>query len=120
MSETPSTARDFQAGVTMPNVAGGGHLRVSPGRLELITGPLTRRISGSSSLIHQGLDIDLYRVRLMPPWMSVSLVISNGPQTGLATFPAWMRRSVQTALEQNGFNIRVIATRFDQGFGQVK
>jgi hypothetical protein len=87
MSEIPSTARDFQAGVVLPNVAGGGHLRVSPGRIELTTGPLSKRASGTTSIVHQGTDIDLYRARLMPPWMSRSLVISDGRETGLERAP---------------------------------
>jgi hypothetical protein len=120
MSEIPNTARDFQAGVVLPNVAGGGHLRVSSGRIELTTGPLSKWASGTTSIVHQGLDIDLYRALLMPPWMSRSLVVSDGRQTGLATFPTWMRKSIQSALEGNGFNVRVITTRFDRGFGQVK
>lgn len=119
MPETPSTDI-FQVGVILPGVAGGGHLLVALRRLELTTGPLSRRVSKTTSIVHHGVNIDFYRARLMPPWISTSIVVSDGRQTALATFPSWMRKSLRAALERNGFKVQIINTRIDRGFARVQ
>jgi hypothetical protein len=108
--------REFLVGAVLHNVAGGGHLRIAPGYLELRPGPISERVSKVEAIRHGTLDVVLYRARLLPPWMNCALVLSDGEHTGLATFAGWMKRRIAKALADAGFHVVEKLTLVERGY----
>lgn len=109
-------SREFTVGAVARNVAGGGHLLIGPGRLELRTGVLTGRLPKIDVVQHRGSMVTAYTARLLPPWMNCSIVVSDGERSVLATFPIWMRRKVFSSLRDSGFEVRHKVTRIERGY----
>jgi hypothetical protein len=107
--------RVFSVGVLLRNVAGGGHLVIAPGHVELRPGRLSKKISHVDGIRQEGTDAIMYWARAMPPWMNVSVVVSDGSQTGLATGAFWMRRRLKSALQGAGFQVTERVTWFERG-----
>ena len=116
MTPSESAGREFSVGAVLHNVVGGGHLYIAPGVLELRTGPVSRGVSGIPTVRHDSSEVVLYRARLMPPWMSCSVVVSDDQRTVLATFAGWMRRSILGALRGAGFDVTEKVTKLDRGY----
>jgi len=115
----PTLGREFSVGAVLHNVAGGGHLYVAPGVLELRPGPISGRVSHVEVVRHGTSEVVLYRARLVPPWMNCALVLSDGKQTVLATFADWMRRKVVDALCQAGFHVTEKVTLIERGYERL-
>ena len=112
--------QEFLVGASLHNIAGGGHLLVGPHHLELRTDRLTKRISGIERIIHQGPEVSAYKARAVPPWFNCSFFISDGKQTGLASFPIWKNRRMTDALVSAGFNVREQVTWTQRGQDRVE
>jgi hypothetical protein len=119
MKEQPEW-QEFVAGVELYNISGGGHLLIGPHHLELRTGPGTKRISGIEQIIHQGAEVSAYRARAIPPWFNFSFFISDGKQTGLASFPGWKRKRMTNALLQAGFRVKENVSWTQRGQDRVQ
>jgi len=119
MTETWDGMIEFTVGAVVSNVAGGGHLAIGPGRMELRVGRLSRRVSGTDLIRHHGTDVVLFRARAMPPWMDFSVVVSDGRQTGLATGPFWLRKRVAQTLRSAGSRVTEKETWFQRGYALV-
>jgi hypothetical protein len=111
--------KEFTVGAVLHNVVGRGRLVVAPEILELHIGPVIRRISHVESVRHRGSDVEMYRARLVPPWMSCSVVVSDGERTVLATLPIWMRRKVRKALNEAGFHTTEKVTLVERGWERL-
>lgn len=111
--------RTFGVGAVLHNVQGGGRLFVAPGRLELRPGPATRKVSGVEVVRHSVSRVEAYRARLLPPWMSCSIVVSDGIRRVLATFPLWTRRSLFAALSSAGFEVSEKVTLIEHGYERM-
>jgi hypothetical protein len=108
--------REFAVGTVLGKVAGGGHLLVAPGHLQLRTGSVTGHLSNVDIVQHRGSAVTAYTARLVPPWMNCSIVVSDGERSVLATFPIWMRRKVLSTLEENGFEVAPRRTLIERGY----
>jgi hypothetical protein len=87
---------------------------IMPGRVVLARGRLTLEsrpgrwaglVRQPPVVVHSGLDVQLLRTRLAPPWMNTHLVISDGTRVALAAVPWGTRRRTREALGQAGFNV---------------
>jgi hypothetical protein len=111
-----SPSQEFTVGTLLGNVTGGGRLLVAPGHLALRTGALTGRLSKVEIVHHRGSRVTAYTARLLPPWMSCSIVVSDGERAVLATFPVWMRRRLPSTLRENGFEVARRLTLIERGY----
>ncbi|HEX4324851.1 MAG TPA: hypothetical protein VHZ77_09515 [Gaiellaceae bacterium] len=115
MGGTPNERR-FTVGVAARGgVRGGGTLIIGNGRLECQLGRGSRSISGVERVRHEGTTVDVYRARLIPFWCNVSVVIDDGEAAMLASKSAFGLRSLETALTEAGFQVRVHHTWTDRG-----
>jgi hypothetical protein len=107
--------REFAVGAILSNVQGSGRLFVGPGAIELRPSTLSRRMSKVECVRHRGTNVQLYRARLIPPWINSSVVVSDGTRTVLATFPAWMRKRIVKELHDSGFHTTEKVNLIDRG-----
>ena len=104
----------FSVGAVVHKVNGGGHLTIEDGYLVLEPGAVTRRLTGVNRVIHQNATVQVVRSRLLPPWMSTHLLISDGQEAVLAGVPAWMRSKVLDALQSHGFVVKQSRSLFSR------
>ena len=111
---------EFQVGATFPNISAGGRLYIAPGVIEVRPGRLTRRGANVDTVRHSSSEVQVYRARLIPPWMSCAFILSDGERTVRVTIPTWMRRKVLAVLHGAGFQTVEKRTLIDTGFKEIK
>lgn len=99
------TAR-FRVGIVSDgNWHGGGFLTIARDGVIAAPDRLTKRITGAASVIHQRKQIDIFVARLILPWMSVSIVVSDSDRTLLALVPIVTKQRVRRALDDAGYEV---------------
>lgn len=110
-----AAARWLAVGVRTHNVAGGGHLEIAPGHLACVLGPLARRVAGFERVVHAGLQVHVFRARLVPFWFNVTCVVDDGHKAVLASKTALSLNKLVMLLRLAGFQPTVHRTWFHRG-----
>ena len=110
----------FTVGANINLWRGGGHLTVSPGVIVLDAGPLLRKATSVTRVVHTDSVVRLIRTRLAPPWINTSLVLSGEGGSGVASTWFGARRRLRRALHAAGFSVEETATWFSMGGGLAR
>ncbi|WP_334142557.1 RHS repeat-associated core domain-containing protein [Rhabdothermincola sp.] len=111
--------RWFSVGAHVGAVHGGGSLYVGTGQLVLRPGCLTAR-SGTSEIRHASGHVEVLRARLLPPWMSVRVVVAGKDDVAIASLPCTSWPALRSALTEAGFVIEERRVWVDTGESRVR
>ena len=107
----------LQAGVIVPGLwRGNGYLTIEPGRLRCTPGQILSFLGNSSTVVHQGPEVDIFVGRLIPPWFNVSIPIRGTENLLIATRWIVGLRKVVRTLEAAGYSVKEHRTWVDRGF----
>jgi hypothetical protein len=73
-------------------------------------------MAGARPIRHAARDVHIYVARLVPPWVNVGIVISDGDRTAVATVPIVLKSKVTRALNGAGFRPIEHSTWLDHGW----
>ena len=109
--------KTFRVGVTTPGLwRGGGHLVIAPGFIACSPGPLTGALSRAGEVVHDGRHVDLFVVRLLPPWFNVTIPVRG--QAGVRVASTWLlaKHNLRRTLRATGFEVTEHVTWVNRGF----
>lgn len=109
--------RRLVVGITTSNLwRGSGTLYVAPGFLACEPAGLAKKLGEARPVRHEGLVVDLFVARLVPPWFNVTIPIRGVDDVMVASRPLWSRKMLRKLLAEAGFQIVEHVTWTDRGF----